>query len=244
MVVGEKYVVILKDVTPVYKLINTINMLENDIRRLKEENNVLKKDELTGLYRPDCAMRFVREYIAYAYDTNTEFSIIMCDIDHFKNVNDTYGHEFGNKVLKIVGNTLLNNVKTKLQTYSKERRKNPANRDFEFETNDIVIRYGGEEVIILMKNITLDNTVKRVEQIRKQISEIDVDGVSITMSFGIYHFNDRSHVPEITKENDYMMERKLIEIADKMMYHSKENGRNKTSYYNSITGECILVEDK
>lgn len=242
LAVGENTVRVLKDVTSFYKMINDKKMLENDIEILKEENKILKKDELTGLYRPDCAMKFVREYILYAYETNTEFALIMADIDNFKSINDTYGHEFGNRILESVGSTLLNNVRTNTKDSSRERRE--INQSRNFESNDIVIRYGGEEIIILMKKINLEDAVKRIEQIRKKISEIEINGVSVTMSFGIYHFNDRKYAPEITKENNYMMERKFVEIADKMMYNSKQNGRNKTSYYNSLTGECILVDSK
>lgn len=235
---------ILKDVTSKYKLIKKVEALEDDIEVLKEENKVLKKDELTGLYRPDTAMKLIRSYILYAYETNTEFSLIMCDVDKFKSVNDTYGHEFGNTVLHAMGNTILSNVRTNVQMTLEERRQATKNSDLNYENTDIVVRYGGEEIVILMKNINLENTVKRIEEIRQKISELDINGIHVTMSFGIYHFVDRRYAPEITKDNSYMMERELLKIADQMMYYSKKNGRNKTCYYDSLTSDFVLVDGK
>lgn len=242
--IGKDIFRFLKEVTPRYRLLKKVETLEYDVEVLQEENKVLKKDELTGLYRPDSAMKLIRSYILYAYETNTEFSLIMCDIDKFKSVNDTYGHEFGNKVLKIIGNTILKNVRTTIGMPLEERREAFKNKGLNFENSDIAVRYGGEEIVILMKNITLENTIKRVEEIRQKISELDIDGINVSMSFGIYHFNDRKYAPEITKENNYMMERELLKIADQMMYYSKNNGRNRTSYFDNFTGQSVLVNEK
>lgn len=235
---------ILKDITKINYLMDQNSKLQDLISELRKENKGLRKDNLTKLYRADCAMKVVRQYILYAYKMNIPFSLVMADIDKFKKVNDTYGHEIGNEVLECVGKTLLENLRTRTKKVKEDRRKNSANRTSTLDKGDIVIRYGGEEILILIKNINLENTIKRVEQIRKNVSSIDTNGISVTMSFGIFNFKDKSELQEVTGESIYRNVSKLVQWADKAMYNSKQNGRNLTSVYDTETGDCYVIEPK
>lgn len=235
---------ILKDVTKLDYLIKQNLKLQNIISGLRKENNGLKKDNLTKLYRADCAMKVVRQYILYAYEMNIPFSLVMADIDKFKNVNDTYGHEVGNMVLECIGKTLLENVRTSSKQIKDDRRNKEDNELSVLDKNDIVIRYGGEEVLILIKNITLEDTIDRIEEIRKNIELLNPNGIHVTMSFGIFNVNNNSILPEITKENIYKSVSELVQYADKAMYYSKQNGRNLTSVFDSQTRNCYIVNQK
>lgn len=225
----EDSIRILKDITKLENL-----MKQNE--ELKRENHGLKKDNLTKLYRADCAMKVVREYILNAYQNGIPFSIVMGDIDKFKSINDNYGHETGNIVLKSIGECLLNNIRTTTSQIQVEKRKNI---DFE---KDIIIRYGGEEILFLFKNINLSHTIERIENIRKQIETLNPGNISVTMSFGIFYFEKQKNTLEITEQNLYRSVSKLVHCADKAMYHSKENGRNLTSVYDN--DKCYVITKK
>lgn len=232
---------ILKDITRLHYLIEQNEQLHNLINELQRENKGLRKDSLTKLYRTDCAMKVVCQYVLYAYQMNIPFSLVMADIDKFKNVNDTYGHETGNRVLECIGKNLLANVRTRSKQVEQERRANSLNKTAKLDNGDIVIRYGGEEVLFLIKNITLEDTINRVEQIRKNIESLEPDGIRVTMSFGIFNFKNKNDLPEINEENIYKSVSKLVQCADKAMYYSKQNGRNLTSVFENEYGSCYIA---
>ena len=227
---------ILKDITFYYRnYVENQQMLEQ-IKNLKKENKTLKKDSLTKLYRADYAMKAVRKYILLNNENDINYSIVMADIDKFKSINDTYGHEFGNKVLEKIGSIILSNTRTRRKTVDVERRKDSLN-------SDITIRYGGEEILILFQNISLEDTIKKIENIRTKISETMIDGVNVTMSFGIYNVGPNNKYQDLDETNVYKYTSKMVELADKALYYSKENGRNRTSYYDGETNLCIGVNN-
>ena len=128
---------------------------------------------------------------------NAGGSMIMCDIDHFKAVNDTYGHNAGDAVLRHVAAMLESNVRK----------------------DDVVYRWGGEEFIILLSDTDLDGAAATAEKVRAAIeaSECVFEGttINVTMSFGCGVI-DPAHTAE---EN--------IAIADRRLYVAKESGRNR-----------------
>lgn len=233
---GKEKIKILKDITSYYKKLQDNQRMFEMIEKLQKENKLLKKDNLTKLYRADYAMKLVRKYILWAKENDIDFSIVMADIDKFKNINDTYGHEFGNKVLEQIGITILNNVKINQKKVIDEKEKNFYNGE------DIIIRYGGEEFLILYKDITLEDTINKVENLRREISKIDVDGINITMSFGINNIKMTENLDEIDENNIYKNTSKMVELADKALYYSKENGRNITSYYDFKNNSCETIK--
>ncbi|MBR2708310.1 MAG: GGDEF domain-containing protein [Bacilli bacterium] len=145
----------------VEELIKLLKIKDQKIKILEDKINLLsdnsKKDLLTGLYN--------RKIVNEAYYNSS--CIIMCDIDNFKKINDTYGHNGGDIVLKEVSNILKNSVRS----------------------GDYVIRWGGEEFLIFV-DCDIQNTYKLAERIRKKIKTIKITHdddyiTNISMSFGI-----------------------------------------------------------
>jgi two-component system, cell cycle response regulator len=138
-----------------------------------------------------------------AVSENTNLSLIMMDIDHFKDFNDKYGHICGDIIMKNVGRMILEKVRR----------------------IDVASRYGGEEFAIILPETDLDEAYLIAERIRESIQnmvvEYDNKKMSITVSIGITVF---SPVEDI--DNHF-----LIERADKALYLSKEKGRNRTTAY-------------
>ena len=127
---------------------------------------------------------------------------MMLDIDHFKNINDTYGHLVGDDVLKATATTISSSVRR----------------------GDIVGRYGGEEFIVMLPSVTQAQVVDIAEKIRKSIKNINFkDGkktFSVTISIGISKYD---------KNNDIDT---LIGNADKALYKAKNSGRDNIIVYN------------
>ncbi|MDP8263728.1 MAG: sensor domain-containing diguanylate cyclase [Candidatus Ancaeobacter aquaticus] len=127
-----------------------------------------------------------------------KLSLILSDIDHFKNVNDTYGHQIGDLILRETANIMKNSV-----------------RD-----TDIVGRYGGEEFIIMLTETSRKNAVILADRIRKKIEEhvaVDDKGnnYKVTISMGVSSLSGKESPDE------------LIKLADTALYKAKESGRNK-----------------
>ncbi|MGB9721772.1 MAG: diguanylate cyclase [bacterium] len=128
-----------------------------------------------------------------------QFGLMFIDIDHFKNVNDKYGHEIGDRVLKMVANTLLEN-----------------SRSF-----DLVGRWGGEEFIAIVPNVNETQLYTIAHKFKNLIAlsnlRINSDIISVTVSIGV----------TLSRQKDTL--KSIIKRADRLMYHSKKNGRNKVT---------------
>ena len=168
------------------------------------ENNLLynkikesaSKDGLTNIFNKK---HFFDTINALPNILDLDYTIVMIDIDNFKKVNDTFGHPYGDLVLKTISEIIQNGTRP----------------------NDIVARYGGEEIIIFFSNFTQkDSVAKRVEQIRLQIQNTLIKGdsfeSSITASFGIY-----------VKVNESLTLAEVIKRADDNLYVCKRTGKNK-----------------
>ncbi|USD66665.1 GGDEF domain-containing protein [Vibrio sp. SCSIO 43136] len=131
-------------------------------------------------------------------------SVAMVDIDFFKAVNDDYGHQFGDEVLKQTADKVLNALRE----------------------NDYVARFGGEEFLLWLPNADEVTTKALCERVMTSVSEIKVDGEPLTVSVGVCHFNvDEEEITNGSKVFDV-----LISLADKALYQSKDNGRNRATY--------------
>lgn len=141
-----------------------------------------KIDPLTGLYNRRSMIEAMEQKVI-EYNGNSTFSIIMADIDHFKMVNDTFGHDVGDKVLKILSNVMATST----------------------NNGDLVSRWGGEEFLILINN-TLEETVILTENIRFKIlnNNIDLDGTGrkLSMTFGVSEYKQTDTVDELIKRAD------------------------------------------
>ena len=170
--------------------------------KIYKENRKLKEnlitDELTQVYN----RRFIdyqlevsiKEYATF----NTALALLFIDIDHFKNVNDTYGHETGDRVLKSVAKSLALNIRN----------------------GDFVGRFGGEEFVVLLRDVTKEEMVHVAEKLRSLINNTNTylendKPISVTVSIGATYYQE------------HMTKMDLIKTADAMMYQAKKDGRNK-----------------
>lgn len=157
-------------------------------------------DALTGLYNRHQLELGLKQEFYRSQRYNSSFSLAMVDVDHFKNINDTYGHQYGDYVLCEISNIIQQS----------------------FRKTDIVYRYGGEEIVILMPTTEIKNAVLPLERLREKISKynFEKDGIKtkITISIGIG-----------TNRVGFKNEGEIIKDADTMLYSSKQNGRNKIS---------------
>jgi len=166
------------------------------------------RDGLTGLFIRRHFMEKLDEEYKRAKELNETFSYLMIDIDHFKECNDTHGHTFGDKVLKILGEFLKDNL-----------------RDI-----DIIGRYGGEEFAIVLPNTNLNGARFVAERIRGNFEKLiinvnETERKKLTLSAGGIEFNAKRKLGE------------MVNNADKALYHSKENGRNMVTFWEDIRDE-------
>ncbi|PKL91574.1 MAG: hypothetical protein CVV21_06000 [Candidatus Goldiibacteriota bacterium HGW-Goldbacteria-1] len=166
------------------------------------------KDGLTGLFIRRHFMEKLDEEFKRAKELNETFSYLMIDIDHFKECNDTHGHTFGDKVLRLLGEFLKENL-----------------RDV-----DIIGRYGGEEFAIVLPNTNLNGARFVAERIRGNFEKLiinvnETEKTRLTLSGGGMEFNNRCKLGE------------MVNNADKALYYSKENGRNRITFWEDIYDE-------
>ena len=155
-------------------------------------------DGLTNLYNHRYFQEHLAKCMKKADKDNTRFALILIDIDHFKKFNDTYGHQAGDEVLRQVGQTLRKAVKS----------------------HDLVARYGGEEMVIVLDRAHTEAAIKAANRICKAIADRNfglAEGitVNVTISLGV-----------ATYPIDGRTSTELIEFADQGLYRAKHNGRN------------------
>ncbi|MBN2897531.1 MAG: GGDEF domain-containing protein [Clostridia bacterium] len=170
-----------------------INKIESLVADLKSRAYL---DEMTGFYNRRTFVEQEEEYNKIARDTANPFAIIMMDIDHFKNINDTYGHPKGDEIIVAVAATIKSHL---------------GEGDYPF-------RYGGDEFLILSVKHDQSYVLALAEAILESVRRITFDDVDeqITLSIGVsYEISD-----ELFRVAD------LIHKADEMLYHAKEHGRN------------------
>jgi len=192
---------LLKNITDNITLENSSLGVESEIYNLIDNlQRITLKDTLTGVYN----RRYINERlpvdITNAAVTKQGLSIIMADIDHFKKINDTYGHSMGDMVLREFAQNLSRNLKRQ---------------------GDWVARYGGEEFLICIPGSSLENAEKIAEKLRASVEENvvnrDTVPVKVTASFGVSAI-DRIIGKDISS---------FIEEADKKLYSAKQKGRNR-----------------
>ena len=178
--------------------------LEQKVKdRTEQIESLLRTDQLTGCFNRRYLIEMLPQEIKKALRYNKPLSITMCDLDHFKKVNDTYGHQVGDLVLKEF-------VQCIIEAYRKDI--------------DWVARYGGEEFIMVMPETDLEGAGFLAERIRQAIAErsivFDSQDIHITVSFGVTGFGASTSSNKISEEN-------LIREVDRCLYKAKEEGRNR-----------------
>tara|TARA_R110000751_G_scaffold97655_1_gene190135 strand:+ start:13239 stop:14120 length:882 start_codon:yes stop_codon:yes gene_type:complete len=184
-------------------LITLMKKLDRSIETFRKEisNNLTYLDELTGLLNRSAMEKDLTELI----DLNNEQPIItslsLIDIDHFKLINDEYGHAVGDEILESIADIIQSSL-----------------RD-----TDSAYRYGGEEILIVLKDSPIDDSVAAMQRLREKISDYvfisyEIE-LSVTVSIGVTPI----------KSSDKVSRDTLIR-ADECLYSAKDNGRNQVVY--------------
>jgi two-component system cell cycle response regulator len=158
-------------------------------------------DALTKIYNKGYLLEALEAEFKRAKALHTDFSVIFFDLDHFKNINDTYGHDAGDYVLKEIANLI---------------------RSGHLRPKDVFARYGGEEFMILLANTNSQSASELAERIRAAIETqafvYDEKRLPVTISVGVAELR-----------YDVESAQTLVKSADKALYHAKANGRNRVS---------------
>lgn len=194
-------------------VLHTYDFLE-DITLFKERERKLQLDRLTSLMKDrEEANKQMAEYITYALNNGEEFALVVADVDYFKKINDTYGHDCGDYILQEIGPLLL-------------RMTRQSGDPYDYRENDIVTRFGGDEFVILLKRVSNKDAKKRISEIKNEINNLDLvyDGslVPVQMSFGCCHVSDN----DVFQKDAEKIRKKIFKKADADLYTHK-NGRRK-----------------
>ncbi len=157
------------------------------------------RDPLTGLFNRRYMEETLEREILRASRAGEHVGVMMMDIDHFKQFNDTFGHQAGDAFLTALGHFFLTHVRGE----------------------DVACRYGGEEFILLLPGADMQTTCLRAEELREKVHYLNVEHVgqslgTISLSFGVACFPEHGLVPDI-----------LVHAADQALYHAKQEGRDR-----------------
>jgi diguanylate cyclase (GGDEF)-like protein len=160
-------------------------------------NKMARVDQLTGMFNRKYLDEFAETAIPQALRSEVPYGILMIDIDFFKMINDTYGHDVGDEAIRVVSRVIKESIRS----------------------SDVAIRFGGEEFIVLLHNCDREHIKEVAEKIRtsfeKQKISADSKTFTKTLSVGAVMFPD-----------DSSSIWKCIKYADISLYHAKEHGRN------------------
>ena len=188
-----------------------IQQLQRDLDDVRREATL---DPLTKIFNRKHFDEGLTRAVSEARSSGAPLSLMLLDIDHFKRFNDTWGHQTGDQVLRLVAMTLRSNLKGK----------------------DIAARYGGEEFAAILPDTDLEGAVILADNIRKAVQSKELLKRStneklgrITASFGVAAFRRGDTPPS------------LIERADRSLYAAKHAGRNKVVSENELTPDDIVA---
>jgi len=181
--------------------------------RLRESmRNLSIRDPLTGLFNRRYMEEALAQELHRAARNGEQIAVIMIDIDHFKEFNDSFGHDGGDAVLRALGGFFRRHVRG----------------------SDIACRYGGEEFILILSPSTAEGAGQRAEKIREDagllsVNHADRDLGAITLSLGVAIFPD--HASEVVE---------IVKAADVALYQAKRNGRNRVVMFAEKAGQTTL----
>lgn len=196
------------------ELIREIDVRKQTEVALRESEKALRlqaiMDSLTGLYNRRHFYELAESEISRSLRYSRPLSVMMCDIDFFKRINDAFGHLSGDVVLKMVAEILKK----------------------ELRATDIPARYGGEEFIVLLPEASASEAATIGERLRKQMENTTAQAehrqISVTASFGVSDYLGKS-----TSETLERILSEFISSADQALYMSKKAGRNRVTVYKS-----------
>ena len=196
-----------EELLPAIENINIYRQLKNKCMELTGLSHV---DEVTGIFNQRKLIKDLEEDIKTHTLEKKNFSLMFVDIDHFKYVNDTYGHLIGSEILEELGRLLKSLVRS----------------------SDDVYRFGGDEFIIVLRNVSIEIvhsiSIRTLESIKAKEFLIDGNGkYKMSVSIGIAEF-----------PTDADTTKKMIQLADSMMYESKKSGRGKVIHLGKEVKKC------
>ncbi len=176
---------------------NQVAILRASLERVRRE---AETDPLTGLANRKAFEAALRRLAAEAVETGRPLSLVVVDIDHFKRFNDSFGHQTGDVVLKLMASKLRNSVRER----------------------DVAARYGGEEFVVLLPATDLDTAVQRVDSVRAEVAAHRLrargsgkDLGVVTLSMGVAQYRPGEPLSQ------------LFARADRALYLAKQQGRNR-----------------
>lgn len=198
--------------TNFFETTQELDKIRDSLKVAEQRSNT---DALTGLANRHSLEEFFRSAQIIAMEKGESLCILMIDIDHFKKFNDSYGHQVGDQVLRLVAKVLQDNVRE----------------------IDLAARYGGEELIAVFPGANLDVCADVAERIRRRISEARLtrrttsqEIASVTVSIGVAQFR-------LAESAEAMIER-----CDRALYQAKRLGRNRTVTEDEIDGEIATAK--
>ena len=198
-----RYISVRADITQRKKYELGIEKVNRELKtanaRLEEMNQI---DALTGISNRRCFDKTLANYISAMDRTNESITLVICDIDYFKNYNDLYGHQQGDACLRSVAESIQKNFT---------------------RADDLVARYGGEEFAIIIPNIDKEVAVVLVERMRADIEALALEHADSSVS----EFVTISAGLTTQKIDAHTTAKGLIEKADRALYKSKNKGRNR-----------------
>lgn len=198
----DKYFVNLLVFIPAFISGSTIFIFLRYVIELNEKLvDLAHKDSLTGLLNRRFAYKLMQKQSQYIARKQNSACVVMTDIDHFKSVNDSYGHPAGDEAIKAFANTILQQVRK----------------------YDVACRYGGEEFLLFLPDTDISTACIIAKRIREQLKAIEIKeqnvSFGITASFGVANYDPKAGLEE------------TINNADKALYQAKQTGRDKVLPY-------------
>ena len=191
-----KVAIVVYDVTETAINRGKLEIARDELLRLS------RTDRLTGLYNRGYWEERLREEFARHLRNGADVCLVMFDIDHFKSINDSYGHQVGDEAIRTVARVLLDSARTV----------------------DICGRYGGEEFVAILPDTGTEGAMVFSERLRQTIEasivECEGESISFTISLGVALLT-----PQFTTPTEWLV------ASDKALYQSKEGGRNQTNVF-------------
>ena len=183
--------------------------------QVERDKDLATRDGLTGLINHRTLHENLRTEKIRADRQKYNIGVLMMDIDHFKNVNDTYGHPIGDVVIKGIAGAISGEIRKEI---------------------DIVARYGGEEFVVGLVDTTPEGMIETAERIRHAVMKLEFDvhqqdPLRVTVSIGAFLVTP-----------DFHDMKKAVTYADQALYKAKEGGRNQVIQYTDKTAEHVAVE--
>ena len=182
----------------------------------EQDKDLATRDGLTGLINHRTLHENLRTEKIRADRQRYNIGVLMMDIDHFKSVNDTYGHPIGDVVIKGIASAISGEIRKEI---------------------DVVARYGGEEFVVGLVDTTADGMIETAERIRHAVMKLEFDvhqqePLRVTVSIGAFLVTPEFHDMK-----------KAVNYADQALYKAKEGGRNQVIQYTELPMEPAPVDD-